>query len=236
MLIQKSFKGFAAALLILGSVGVAVAGGPEKSRSYPSEISNYSANAGFYIEASGGYAFRHWLSDSNFFSGLDTNNPLANSSNGNGGFVGGLDAGYQFNKNFSADAGWIYLPTTRFVDKPETGNVTNKYRITSNVGYADLKGSIPILAATVLFGKIGAAYTWNKSSAAIPVSDGSDKISTSSHWSPLFGAGIQHYFTPNCSLSVQYTYIPGDRVIANNHFLTPDAQLVTASLGYKFLV
>jgi hypothetical protein len=236
MLIQKSFKGLAATLVILGSAGVAVAGGPEKRQSYPSEISNYSANAGLYIEGSAGYAFRHWLSDSNFFSGLDTDNTLANSSNGNGGFVGGLDAGYQFNKNFSVEAGWLYLPTTRFVDKPEAGNIADKYRITSNVGYADAKGSIPILAATAIFGKIGAAYTWNNSSADIPVSEGSDKVSTSSHWSPLFAAGIQHYFTPNCSLSVQYTYIPGDRLIANNHFLTPDTQLVTASLGYKFLV
>ena len=117
-----------------------------------------------------------------------------------------------------------------------SGTTPVRVRMTSGLAYAALKGSIPVFSNASVFGKLGAAYTYDDSTPSIPSSDGTHRIASSYHWSPAFAAGAQYYMTPNFSMSAQYMYVPGDNAVLSDRFTTPAAQLFTLSAGYKFLV
>ncbi len=226
-------------------------------------MSIFSANAGtmgpivsenvrgFYIEGNVGYANHPWKNDRTTTVGLENQlGVLTNLSNINGGAIGGVDAGYQFTRYLALEGGWSYIPEAsysryRTVTLPVGQSTFTlpeglQVNINSGVGYIAGKGSVPIYDKLDAFGKLGAAYVYNNANVSVPASlVNSPIVYTSSHsnfWSPLFAFGLQYSTPQNWSVNVQYDYIPGYREASANHFITPDIQLITFGLGYKFSV
>src|SRR5690606_2443595 len=116
----------------------------------------------------------------------------------------------------------------------------SSFSISGGLAYAAFKGTAPIYDNTYIFGKLGAAYTYNTAStggAGFPSSSLNGSLTNQSNfWNPMFAAGIQYYFTPNWSVNVQYAYIPGYTRASSSRFIAPESQLVTAGLGYKMLM
>lgn len=206
---------------------------------------------GVYIEGNVGYAYHPYTQDRTTTPGLENQlGVLTNLSNINGGAIGGVDAGYQFNRYLALEGGWSYIPSVGYsrdvtVTLP-VGQTTFilpaglQVDINSGFGYVAGKGSLPLYNRIDAFGKLGAAYVYNDVNVPIPASlVNSPTVYTTNHsnfWSPLFAFGLQYNHESNLSLNVQYTYVPGYREASANHFITPDIQLITAGFGYKFFV
>lgn len=229
MSVNKLLTLTAVGVASLGVATAALAGGPDTAPA--------PSYAGIYVEGNAGYALRNWLGDrSTDFSFFHQRDSLSGTSNAHGGFSGGIDVGYQFNQYFSAEAGWMYLPqvkgTFHNVIDLTTGNILAPFsvKITSGFAYAAGKGTLPIYDNTYVFGKLGVAYIYNRSSS----------IHGSSHskfWKPMWAAGVQYYLNPNLSMNVQYMSVAGYHgTSTTTKFATPDVNLFTVGLGYKFLM
>jgi len=213
MSVNKLLTLTAVGVASLGVATAALAGGPDTAPA--------PSYAGIYVEGNAGYAVRNWLNDPLTVYGI-ARNSLSSHSNARGGFTGGVDVGYQFNQYFSVEAGWMYLPQVK-------GTVANTVTIktTSGLAYAAGKGSLPIYENTYIFAKMGAAYVYNRIS---------NSGAHSRFWKPMWAAGVQYYFNPNLSMNVQYMSVAGYHGTSTSKFTTPDANLFTVGLGYKFLM
>lgn len=216
-----------AGIASVGAMTAALAGGVEYvTPSY----------AGFYIEANLGYAYRPWQDEVTNTLGA-FNSVLTFNSNANGGFTAGADLGYQFNQFVSIEGGWYYLPkVSATVNSDSSLSDNSSVSISSGLAYAAFKGTAPVYNNTYIFGKLGAAYTYNNSTQNLSTSDGNGMTTQSNYWNPMLAAGIQYYFTPSWSVNVQYAYIPGYQLSSSSRFTAPESQLITAGLGYKFLM
>ena len=204
---------------------------------------------GIYIEGNVGYANHPWQDDRATTVGLENQlGVLRNLSNINGGAIGGVDVGFQFNRFFSLEGGWSYLPTASYNrDRTVTLPVAQttfilpeglQVNINSGLAYIAAKGTLPICDKFDAFAKLGAAYAYNHSNVTIPASlVNSPAVLTTDHsnfWNPLFGFGLQYSLFNNWSINVQYDYVPGYNAASSSHFMTPPIQLATFGLGYKF--
>lgn len=228
----KKLAVVAAGVTAIALTANVVAGGPEEQYTTPSY-------AGVYVELNAGYAYRPWVNNvTNDFGAANLLGGLTGVSNGNGGFTGGADLGYQFNQFLAIEGGWYYLPQVSGTFAASLlGASAPSVNVSSGVAYAALKGNAPIANNTYLFGKIGAAYTYNSASnPGLVRTDVSGLTTNSNYWNPMFATGIQYYFTPSWSVNVQYAYIPGFEVSSSNRFIAPESQLITAGFGYKFLM
>ncbi len=167
--------GSAAALLSMG----AIAGGVEKA-------SNDNVLSGLYVGGNVGYG--------------KTNESinLANTdlTTSNKGFVWGVDAGYQFTKNWAVEAGYTQMPNVKIAQ----GSATNKNRIVDLV----VKGIYPLNDQFNIFGKLGAAYTHTHTTDVTVAGlqlDGANQ--SSGAIVPYFGAGVGYNLTQNVSFNVQ---------------------------------
>ncbi len=210
----------------------ALAGGPEY-------IPGYS---GFYIEGSGGYAMRPWTRDVTTIPGrIHTAALMTGLSNANFGIIGAADIGYQCNQFIALEAGWFYLPKAAFTTRPAIAvnripMPASQFDIRGGIVYAALKGMALIYANTYMFGKIGSAYTYDTILSGVPNTNFTGTVTTTSFWNPIFAAGIQYYFTPNSSMSVQYAYVGGYRTGSQTRTFAPVSQMATVGIGYKFLM
>jgi opacity protein-like surface antigen len=238
MSINKIVTLTVAGVASVGAMTAVLAGGPEYA------VPSY---AGFYIEGNLGYAYRPWQNNVPTIFGLANQlGILSSTSNINGGFTGGADIGYQFNQFFAIEGGWNYLPKVSGTVGADLVGVTPvSLSITSGLAYAAFKGTAPIYNNTYIFGKLGAVYTYNSSNVRLPSTNIINNVTTgvvpttttqSNYWNPMLAAGIQYYFTPSWSVNVQYAYIPGFQQSSSSRFITPESQLITAGLGYKFLM
>lgn len=206
---------------------------------------------GIYVEGNVGYANHPWQNDRTTTVGLENQlGVLTNLSNINGGAVGGVDAGFQFNRYFSLEGGWSYIPTAgynriRTVTLPVAQTTFTlpeglQVYINSGLAYIAAKGSMPVCDKLDVFAKLGAAYAYNHTNVNVPASlVNSPTVYTTNHsnfWNALWGFGFQYAVLENWSANVQYDYVPGYREASANHFITPDIQLVTFGLGYKFFM
>lgn len=204
-----------------------------------------------YIEGNVGYANHPWTNDRTTTVGLENQlGVLTNLSNINGGAIGGVDAGYQFNRYLALEGGWSYIPTASYNrDRTVTLPVAQttftlpqglQVNINSGLAYIAGKGTVPIYDKLEAFGKLGAAYAYNETNVPVPASlVNSTTVHTTSHsnfWNVLWGAGLQYSPFNNWTMNVQYDYIPGYNQASADHFITPPLQLVTFGLGYKFFV
>lgn len=203
-----------------------------------------------YIEGNVGYANHPWQNDRTTTVGLENQlGVLRNLSNINGGAIGGVDVGYQFTRFLALEGGWSYLPTAsynrvRTVTLP-VGLTTFtlpqglQVNINSGLAYIAAKGTVPVYNKLDAFAKLGAAYVYNDANVPVPASlVNSSTVYTSNHsnyWNALFGFGLQYPVLERLTANVQYDFVPGYRSASANHFITPNIQLVTFGLGYKFV-
>lgn len=205
----------------------------------------------FYIEGNVGYANHPWTSDRTTTVGLENQlGVLTNLSNINGGAIGGVDIGYEFNNYLALEGGWSYIPTVSYnrdtTVKLPVGQTTFtlpqglQVNINSGLAYLVGKGTVPVYDKLDAFGKLGLAYAYNHSNVNVPASlVNSTTINTVDHsnfWNALFGFGLQYSVMNNWRVNVQYDYVPGYNEASASHFITPAIQLVTFGLGYKFFV
>lgn len=204
-----------------------------------------------YVEGNVGYAYRPWQNDRATTVGLENQlGVLTRLSNINGGTVGGVDVGFQFNRYWALEGGWSYIPRAsynriRTVNLPVAQTTFTlpqglQVNINSGLAYIAAKGNIPIWDKLDGFGKLGAAYTYNHANVNIPASlVNSPVVHTINHsdfWNALFGFGLQYMTYNNFILNVQYDYVPGFETASASHFITPPIQLITFGLGYKFFL
>lgn len=231
-------KSIALAATIASLVSVnALAGGPEYNSMAPS--------TGVYIDVDAGYAYTPWVTDQtthivNLESLAGT---TVSYTNKNGGFTAGADLGYKFNQYFGLEAGWEYLPQFKAT---YSGTTAGTIKVNSGLAYAAFKLSAPLYHKLAAFGKLGAAYRYNKGSIS---GTGAQTLSnqfnaqgkSSNFWKPMFAAGLQYCITQSWSVHVQYAFVPGyhntsSTGTSNKNFVVPDANLITAGVGYKFLL
>jgi len=205
------------------------------SRSYYQKAPAYAApiyyRTGFYI---GGHVGGAFSSDNNF-SGLSTGN------NSNGRFLGGLQAGYdyQFSPNFVAgiEGQYSWLSGNVGAVFPGSFAYTNNQRglgsITGRVGYTWGPG--------LLYVKGGYAYSDNSEQVTlggVPVAFATNG-DHSNGWT--VGVGVEYMFAPNWSAKAEYQYYnfgsatftaPAGLVPVGS--FTTDDHTITAGVNYRF--
>src|SRR5689334_6064347 len=166
---------------------------PTKAAPYAAPLYNWT---GLYIGAHAGGAF----SSSDNFSGLGTGN------NGNGRFVGGLQAGgdWQFAPNWvvGAEAQYSWLSGNVGAIFPGGFAYTNNQRglgsITGRVGYTWGPGMVYV--------KGGYAYSDNNETVTVAGVPAAFIIDGDHRNGYTVGAGIEYMFAPNWSAKAEYQY------------------------------
>ena len=188
---------------------------------------------GFYVGAHLGGAF----SSDNNFSGLSTGN------NSNGRFLGGVQAGYdyQFSPNFVLGVEGQYSWLSGNVGAVFPGGLayTNNQRglgsITGRVGYTWGPG--------LLYVKGGYAYSDNSESVTSTVTGAPIAFATngdhSNGWTA--GVGVEYMFAPSWSAKAEYQYynfgnatFTSPAGLVSTGSFTTDDHTVTAGVNYRF--
>ncbi len=223
-----------AALVALGAATPALSA-DLAARPYYSKAPAYAAPAynwtGFYVGAHLGGAF----SSDNNFSGLATGN------NSNGRFLGGLQAGadYQFAPNWVAgvEGQYSWLSGSVGAVFPGFYTYTNNQRgigsLTGRVGYTWGPGLVYV--------KGGYAYSDNNESVTlggVPVAFATDSDHKNGY---TVGAGVEYMFAPNWSAKAEYQYYNfGDARFTAPAALVPfgkfttDDHTVKVGVNYRF--
>ena len=202
----------------------------QKAPAYMVPIYNWT---GFYI---GGHLGGAFSSDNNF-SGLSTGN------NANGRFLGGVQAGYdyQFSPNFVLGVEGQYSWLSGNVGAVFPGGLayTNNQRglgsITGRVGYTWGPG--------LLYVKGGYAYSDNSESVTSTVTGAPIAFATngdhSNGWTA--GVGVEYMFAPNWSAKAEYQYynfgnatFTSPAGLVSTGSFTTDDHTVTAGVNYRF--
>jgi outer membrane immunogenic protein len=233
---MKKFLLGTVALVALGATVPALAADLGARAPYYSKAPAYAAPiynwTGFYI---GGHVGGAFSSDNNF-NGLTTGN------NGDGRFLGGLQAGadYQFAPNWvvGVEGQYSWLANNNGgVIFPGGLVYTNNQRalgsVTGRVGYTWGPG--------LLYVKGGYAYSDNNESVAlagVPVAFAFDSNHSNGY---TVGAGLEYMFAPNWSAKVEYQYynFGSSRFIAPAGLVpfgsfTTDDHVVKVGLNYRF--
>ena len=226
------------ALLVVGAAAPAV-GADLGARPYynkapaPAYVAPIYNWTGFYIGAHLGGAF----SSDNNFNGLSTGN------NGNGRFLGGVQAGYdyQFSPNFVLGVEGQYSWLSGNVGAVFPGGLayTNNQRglgsITGRVGYTWGPG--------LLYVKGGYAYSDNSESVTSTVTGAPIAFATngdhSNGWTA--GVGVEYMFAPSWSAKAEYQYynfgnatFTSPAGLVSTGSFTTDDHTVTAGVNYRF--
>jgi len=202
----------------------------QKAPAYMAPIYNWT---GFYI---GGHLGGAFSSDNNF-SGLSTGN------NSNGRFLGGVQAGYdyQFSPNFVLGVEGQYSWLSGNVGAVFPGGLayTNNQRglgsITGRVGYTWGPG--------LLYVKGGYAYSDNSESVTSTVTGAPIAFATngdhSNGWTA--GVGVEYMFAPSWSAKAEYQYynfgnatFTSPAGLVSTGSFTTDDHTVTAGVNYRF--
>jgi outer membrane immunogenic protein len=230
---MKKFLLGTVALVALGATVPALAAdlGPRsytKAPAYAAPIYNWT---GFYI---GGHVGGAFSSDNNF-------NGLVTGNNNDGRFLGGLQAGadYQFAPNWvvGIEGQYSWLGHNNSVIFPGGFVYANNQRalgsVTGRVGYA--------WGPALLYVKGGYAYSDNNETlalAGVPVAFVLDSGHRNGY---TVGAGLEYMFAQNWSAKVEYQYYD----FGSSRFLAPaplvplgtfrtDDHTVKAGLNYRF--
>jgi outer membrane immunogenic protein len=230
---MKKFLLTTVAIAVLGAALPAHAA--DLSRPYYRQAPAYAAPiynwTGFYLGAHLGGAFS---SDSNF-------NGLATGNNGNGRFIGGVQAGYdwQFNPNWVVGVEGQYSWLSGNVGAVFPGGFvyTNNQRgigsLTGRVGYTWGPGMVYL--------KGGYAFSDNNESvtlAGAPVGF----ILTGDHSNGYtVGAGLEYMFAPNWSAKAEYQYynfgstrFTAPAALVPTGSFTTDDHVLKAGVNYRF--
>lgn len=210
--------GFGLAALCLATAAMANDGNYYSYTEAPVPLATPSpyadTDAGVVIGIGGGYANTHW----------DNINIPGITSIKDTGFAGQVFLGYDFNKFFGLQAGYVYLPkaTANF------GGSAKNYVV-------DLlaKLSLPVTGGFSIYALAGGSY-FNSSTDSSPFSAFYGDTSRS-HVGPAFGVGASYEFIPNLAIGVDWMRYSGQGKI-NDSSYQPSPDAVFLNLSYKFPV
>lgn len=133
---------------------------------------------------------------------------------------GKLFAGYQFNRTFGAEVGFVHFGTA----KASAGGID----VTSTPSslYAAVTGTMPFTYDLAAFAKLGVARTQTR--ASLSQAGWADSVSAS-HTGAMFGAGIGYSVNPDVLLFVEYENF--GKVLNQGAFCL---KLQQVSLGARF--
>ncbi len=215
----KKFLKLSAAGLITVAMTSAFAGGPELPPA------PFVSESNIYLEVNLGYARVNWEDIVHPIRALE-GDVVVFTNRGKGGFAGGVDVGYAWNRYISAELGWYYLPRAKLVDDGVQDRTKSWFL------YTAAKLTAPLFDHFDLFFKGGLAFRYMKFDS---------ELSSAHVVRPLFALGMEYDFDPNWLFAVQYMHVgEGTRV----HFRhgttqfapTPAVHMITGTIGYKFVV
>ena len=236
MSVKKFLILTAAGIVSLGTTA-AIAGGPDMMA--PPAPVDYS---GVYIEGDIGWAQVNW---GDFWAGALNSAPVglglasgaAIGAHRESGFTYGGDLGYQFNRYFSAEAGWYHLPTVAGEHSSSSGSNLDPIVVRSWLVYFAGKVAIPVADDFDIFGKAG--IVWRKldySGPAVGLAAITAVFHDTHYSKPFFAFGAQWFLDQNWSANIQYMVVPGYYRAAEIAMQAPKANLVVGGIGYKFAV
>ncbi len=136
------------------------------------------------------------------------------------GLGGRLNAGYQFDQNWSAELGYTRYANSKIknarYDHKSIGDVTLKNNAIDIVA----KGTLPLDNGFNLFAKAGLAYIKVKADAAVAFED-------ENKWRPTYGIGAGYDFNQNVTADISWMRVQNGGVI-------PNLDVVSAGIGYHF--
>ena len=210
--------------------------------------------SGVYIEGDAGWAQVNWA---DFWAGALNSVPIATTignnlvtiqggvvgSHGESGFTWGGDLGYQFNRYFSAEAGWYRLATVSgnhsriaVIGNSDFG-LLDGLRVYSWFVYFAGKVAIPVADDVDIFGKAGVAWRkLNYSGAGTSLAVLTAVFHDTHYSKPFFAFGAQWWIDQNWSANIQYMVVPGYYRAVEVAMQAPKANLVVGGIGYKFAV
>ena len=229
-------------MLLLGAASVAVVGMTAAMAGGYTHEPMAADQSGYYIEGNVGNTWSDYAQNENWRSTGGVNNNDRSHSNAEGGFAGGVDAGYKINNNFAVEAGYYHLPDVNVA----AAAVAPTY-LTSWLLYLAGKYMVPLawMNNTDWFFKFGAAGRQdNVSTTARVVAAGTTLAighGEANYVRPMFATGLDYSFSDAWAGIIQYAYFMGARnafplsASSNSGALgTLAANVLTVGLGYKF--
>lgn len=249
MSIKKLLILSAASLTLSGTF--ALAGGPDNMP----QVEPFHANV--YVDLQGGYAFQNW---NKVISNMTTiwANPAGMKENEQGGFVGGMDAGFHFIKNFAIELGGFYMPKVEGnVNGSGTfaGTGCQNNGVTCTVGHqwnwiAYAAGKfivdLPYLNGFDMYAKLGGSWR----AMANRKQFSAEYSGRFQNWEVMFGGGLE-YIMDNLKFGAQWLYLPAvggvyelDAINLSQNpeaakktaRTQPAANILTANIGYQFAI
>ncbi|WP_423063010.1 outer membrane beta-barrel protein [Candidiatus Paracoxiella cheracis] len=205
-------------------------------------IPNYTpALYGPYLEGELGAAIVDWKHfGSQFGPRVFADGVATGTRYAEGGLMGGVDGGYQFNKNFAVEVGAIALPRAKATG--EFSPLASPVSSEANTFFLYAGGKIQKQFAidNFVFFKLGAAYRYTSFRASSEIT-GDSFSQKGYHFLPMFALGMTHFFTPAFSINFEYMHVPA--II--QHFVTfpggnvssvnaPAANVFLIGLGYMY--
>lgn len=138
-----------------------------------------------------------------------------------------LNLGYQFNRNFAVEGGYVDLGKYKFNSDVAGGSASGDYR--SKGWTASAIGILPLDKAFSAYGKVGAVFadtSFNANSSAAGIDD-SSKSSTR----PLYGLGLSYDFSKNVVGKAEWTRYDG---LGNSDTGKADIDTYTVGVAYRF--
>ncbi|AML48291.1 hypothetical protein AYM02_02820 [Coxiella burnetii] len=198
--------------------------------------------SGVYVEGLYGYASRDWesyLPYQTYVAALQGDGPPFGPfvKRGKGGSVAGVDVGYQWNRYFAAEIGWIHLPTVRYLVPSGLPVADGRISEHSWLGYIALKLAFPICGNLYAYSKVGAAGLNIRT--RINFTPVNDLTQNGDFWSPLFAVGLQYYLNWYWFFTLQYLHVNGYGRASSGAIQklpSPHSDLFTFSVGYKLAI
>ena len=228
-------------LLALITFGTAVSAIASSQGAYAAPATDTSSNA-IYVFGAGGYGIA--LGSNKYDGSLTKRNSFAINAG----------VGYQLNKYFAVEGGYLRLPSVQtgssqavgFIPDPRapltipaTQKTTNKYSF-NGVDVA-VKGIYPISKRFDVFGKAGAAWVWAKDQQTVVTDNASTGVRLAHSSStvkfsklvPLFGLGTDIHLTQNIDMTIQELSTIG---LGKGVKRVPTTFMTLVGLGYRFNV
>jgi OOP family OmpA-OmpF porin len=133
--------------------------------------------------------------------------------------------GYQFHRNIAVEVGYYDLGKASFGGTVGTTPVGGSFRTTA--GAASVVGILP-LGDFALFGKLGVAYSEQKTNVTVGAASGSATDRTTN---VAYGLGVRYDVTTNIGVRAEWERF---RVGGNNGGGKNDIDLYTLNLLYRF--
>jgi OOP family OmpA-OmpF porin len=186
-----------------------------------------AADQGFYLGAGAGGSFVSIDDNAIQITGAAT----TSTSKSENDFAYKFFAGYQFNRNFAIEGGYINFGKFSITKNTNAGSVTGDIKVDGWV--LDAVGILPLTNQFALFGKVGAIAATTKTSATasgnLLIVGNSNEKDNSVNFTAGFGA--QFDLTPNLGLRAEYEFYSQ---VGGDNTSKGDINYLGASLLYKF--